>query len=114
MRSSADRPRTPPVFRSVFVKLVAIMLAMAASLLLLVSGFFALVIYPNVSHATEQMVREYTRLFARGGPDLASAKRLSGLLDLEIAYEGPGGLWATASGLPRIEDVRRRMVDGPP
>jgi signal transduction histidine kinase len=105
-----ERPR--PVFRSVFVKLVSIMLAMTAVLMVLVAGFFALIVYPNLNIASEGLVDEYTRAFAANPPDLASARKSARRLDLEIRYQGPDGAWATDARLPAIADVRSGKVTG--
>ena len=95
-----------PLFRSVFVKFVAIMLAMAFTLLLLVTGFFALIIYPNLSFASGRLIREYSRALAASSPDLEAARRACRHLDLAVRYEGPKGVWSTAADLPSIGDVR--------
>jgi len=100
------------LFRSVFVKLVSIMLAMAFTLLVLVSGFFAIMIYPHVSLATERVVDEYERAFAAGSPDLATAREAAKRLDVDIRYEGPRGTWSTSAALPAIADVRNGRLTG--
>jgi signal transduction histidine kinase len=103
----------PPRIRSsVFVKLVAIMLTMAATLLLMVTGFFALIVYPNMTFMTEGLIDEYTRAVAASLPDLAAAKKLSTRLDVQIRYEGPDGVWATTGDLPSITKVRKGEAGG--
>jgi signal transduction histidine kinase len=105
--------RARPLFRSVFVKLVSIMLGMAFTLLVLVGGFFALMIYPHLSLATERLADEYTRAFAAGSPGLATAQEAARRLDVEIRYEGPRGTWTTSVSLPSIADVRDGRLTGP-
>jgi signal transduction histidine kinase len=105
--------RGRPLFRSVFVKLVSIMLAMAVTLLVLVSGFFVLMIYSHLSLTTERLVDEYTRAFVATLPDLAAAQRAAQRLDAEIRYEGPRGTWSTSARLPAIADVRNGRLTGP-
>ena len=100
----ARRPRG-----SIFVKLVAIMLVMAFSLLLMVASFFRFVVSPNLGASVDRMFVEYTRAVALTSPDLAAARRLAPGLDMRIRYEGPAGSWATDEGLPSIDETRRRL-----
>jgi signal transduction histidine kinase len=106
------RPR--PLFRSVFVKLVSIMLALAFTLLALVGGFFVLIVYPHLSFTTERLINEYTRTFIASSPDLAAAQDAARRLDVEIRYEGPRGTWSTSTQLPTIADVRSGKARGNP
>ena len=91
---------------SVFGKLLAIMIVMAGSLLLLVLGFFAFYIAPNLDNFIGRVAGESARLIAASSPDLATAQRLKPLLDLETRYEGPHGSWATDENLPGVEEAR--------
>jgi signal transduction histidine kinase len=101
----------PPFLRrSVFFKLVAIMLTMAASLLLMVASFFWLIVRPSLAASTEHLVKEYARLVATSSPDLEAAKRIASGLELQIRYEGPGGSWATAANLPSLKQVRNDEI----
>ncbi len=97
----------PRIFRSVFVKLVGIMLTMGLSLMLLVVSFFAIIVIPSTSGSMERLVSECAHLFAASAPDLAAAKKLSTHLDVQVRYEGPDGSWATVDGLPSIAAVRK-------
>ena len=97
-----DRPR---LHASVFGKLMAIMLAMAVSLMLLVGGFFVHVIGPNLGGG--RVIREYARLLAGTSPDLPEARRLAERFELHLRYQGPKGAWATDDALPSFEDLRR-------
>ena len=102
--TEGERPRRTR--GSIFAKLLGIMLAMATILLLLVSGFFALVVYPNTVFMTERVCREYARAIAAESPSLESAKEISKRLDVQIRYVGPDGTWATADNLPTVDQVR--------
>lgn len=95
------------VRRSVFAKLVAIMLALAASLLVIVTIFFVFLVTPDLSDSIERMVEDYSRTIAAQAPDLAAAERLAARLDLEMRYEGPGASWTTADSLPSVAEVQR-------
>lgn len=114
-QSARDDPR-PPLARppalkhSVFVKLVAIMVTMAASLLLSVGGFFGFIVGPNLHSSVDVVLQEYTRGLAAGSLDLANATDLSARLNLQVRYEGPAGNWSTAGDLPRIDDVQQGRV----
>jgi signal transduction histidine kinase len=100
-----ERGLRPRLYRSIFVKLVAVMLVTAASLLLMVASFVELVITPNVI-TSRRLVAEYTRAFAASSPDFERARKLAADLDLKIRYEGPDGTWETAPGLPSIAEVQ--------
>jgi signal transduction histidine kinase len=93
---------------SVFAKLVAVMLTMAASLLLLVGGFFWFIVSPTLSTSIDRVLEEYANTIAANSPDLETARRLGTRLGLDVRYEGPGGTWSTARDLPAIDDVPRQ------
>ena len=95
---------------SVFVKLVAIMFAMAACLLLMVAGFFWLIISPNFSFSVDRLARDYAAAIAVTAPDRQTAMQIRNRLDVPIRYEGPGGNWATDNDLPSIAEVRAGSV----
>jgi signal transduction histidine kinase len=100
---AADHRSTPPLRSSIFARLVVIMVAMAASLLLLVIGFFGFVVSPTLHSSTDRVMADYTRSLATTSPDLPVAMKLRAELRLETRYEGPRGRWATA---PEVPDVR--------
>ena len=100
------------VSTSVFGKLVAVMVAMAASLLLLVGGFFWVIVSPTIRVATDRAREELARTIAAESPDVERARQLGARLDLQVRYEGPRGGWSTFDDLPRIEDVRTQGVTG--
>lgn len=93
--------------RSVFVKLVAIMLTMAASLLALVSAFFVLYLGPLMNASIDGVVHEYVHTIAASSPNYERAKEMAARLDVETRYEGPAGAWATSDALPKPADARR-------
>jgi signal transduction histidine kinase len=105
MSEIARRPRAR---QSVFAKLVAIMLAMAASLLLLVTAFFVLYLGPLMNASIDGIVHEYVHAVAATAPDYETAKEMGSRLDVETRYEGPDGTWTTADGLPTIAEAQRR------
>jgi signal transduction histidine kinase len=98
----SERPST-----SVFGRLVAVMLTMAASLLLLVGGFFWFIVSPAVTTSIDRVLEEHARTIAATAPTLDAAKRLGAPLDLQVRYEGPAGSWSTVSDLPTIADTER-------
>ena len=100
-----EQPLRPGWYRSIFVKLAAVLLVTAASLLVMVGSFVELVITPNVA-TSRRLVAEYARALAASSPDFERAKQLAADLDLKIRYEGPDGTWETAPGLPSIAEVQ--------
>ncbi|HKH47201.1 MAG TPA: HAMP domain-containing sensor histidine kinase [Thermoanaerobaculia bacterium] len=91
--------------RSIFVKLLVIMAATAVSLLLVVSSVFGLFVRPSLT-TSKRLIAEYTRVLATTAPDLETARGLAQRLDLQMRYEGPDGAWATAPGLPSIQEAQ--------
>jgi signal transduction histidine kinase len=100
-----SRPST-----SVFGKLVAVMLTMAASLLILVGGFFWFVVSPTVSTSIDRVLEDQARTIAASSPDGETVRRLGARSGLQVRYEGPAGSWATVDDLPSIDDVRQRKL----
>jgi signal transduction histidine kinase len=91
--------------RSIFVRQLAIMLATTASLLVFVGGFFYSILGPSLS-MSRGLVAEYARALASTSPGEARAKEIADRLGLEMRYEGPGGSWETAPGLPHLSAVK--------
>lgn len=102
-----DPVRHPRVRHSVFVRLVTIMVLMAAALLLLVGSFFWAIVIPDVHDSVGRVVEQYSMLVAASGPDFATAKRLTEPLDVNVRYEGPKGGWATNQYMPTVAQARR-------
>jgi signal transduction histidine kinase len=96
------------VRHSVFAKLVVIMLAMAASLLVLVAAFFVLYLGPLMNASIDGVVHEYVHAVAATAPDYETAKEMGSRLDVATRYEGPDGAWTTADGMPTIAEAERR------
>jgi signal transduction histidine kinase len=95
------------VHRSVFAKLVAIMVVMAFCLVGMVFAFFLHVVNPLVSVTVDRMLGDYSRRIAADAPDLEEARDLAGRYKVQIRYEGPDGAWTTDETLPAIGDVVR-------
>jgi signal transduction histidine kinase len=94
-------------YRSIFVRQLAIMVATTVSLLIFVGGFFYSILGPSLS-MSRGLVAEYARALASTSPDQARAREIADRLGLEIRYEGPGGAWETAPGLPHLSEVTKR------
>jgi signal transduction histidine kinase len=90
------------------------MFAMAACLLLMVGGFFWLIISPNFSFSVDRIAREYAAAIAVTSPDRQTAMQIRNRLDVPIRYEGPGSNWATDNDLPSIAEVRAGSVHRSP
>jgi signal transduction histidine kinase len=100
-----------PSFRSsIFSKLLATMLGMIAILVLMVAGFFAFVVFPNLYLTSENALEQYTRLLTMSSPSFESAKSISKLAHVEVRYQGPGGRWTTSETVPSIEQIREGKV----
>jgi signal transduction histidine kinase len=91
----------------VFARLVAIMLALAASLLALVAAFFLLYLSPVLNASIDPVLQEYARVVAATSPSYDAAKSLTARLDVQMRYEGPDGAWTTAASLPTVVEARR-------
>jgi signal transduction histidine kinase len=102
------------VRRSVFVKLVTIMVTMALSLLIIVSVFFWMVGGPSLVASVERLVKEYARAVAASSPDLDAAKHFAARMqqgganiDLQVRHEGgTAGDWTTDAEMPTIAQVQ--------
>jgi signal transduction histidine kinase len=113
MTEASARPwRARPIWRgSVFVKLLAIMLAMGAALLAMVGAFFWFLVHRGVGIPVEHALSEYARTIADEAPDLEKARATSARLHVQIRYEGPGGSWSTSDDLPSIAEARRQIAE---
>src|SRR5215510_580566 len=80
---------------SIFGKLVAVMVTMAASLLILVGGFFWFIVRPAVGTSIDRVLEEQARTIASGSPDPEAARRLGARSGLQVRYQGPAGSWST-------------------
>ena len=98
-------PAKPPIHRSVFGKLVLIMLVMAFCIMGMVSGFFLHFVNPMVGLTVDRMLGDYGRRIAEDSPNLEEARTLAHRLHVQIRYEGPDGAWTTDESLPTIAEV---------
>jgi signal transduction histidine kinase len=105
-RAMSETARPVAWHRSIFVRQLAIMLATTVSLLVFVAGFFYSILGPSLS-MSRGLVAEYARALASTSPDEARAKEIANRLGLEMRYEGPGGAWETAPGLPHLSEVKK-------
>lgn len=99
-------PGRVAVHRSIFVRLVVVMLVMAASLLTMVALFFFVFVRPVLGEHHNRSLGELTRVLARAqlGPEEAAA--VAARLDMPIRYEGPAGAWATSDVVPTVAQAR--------
>lgn len=94
--------------RSIFAKLLAIMITMAVALSALVTWFFMFQMLPAMKRSTEPFVVNTVQRIAEARPNLEEVTRQirASKYDLAVRYEGPNGeTWATSSWLPRIADA---------
>lgn len=91
---------------SVFARLMVTMLAMALTILVLVAGFFSLIVTPTLQESTNAVAEQYVDLLASTSPDRSTVERAVRRLDLRVRYEGPRGTWSTSPELPSIAAAR--------
>ncbi len=94
---------------SIFARLVAIILSMAAVVMIMVTGFFFGIVFPGIHVSINELFRDYARAVAASSPGLEDARRIGKELDMEMRYTGPAGEWTTDDALPTIETVRARQ-----
>jgi hypothetical protein len=97
------------VRQSVFAKLVAIMLAMAAIILALIVAFFLLYLGPVMNASIDGVVHEYMHTLAATTPSYERAKEIGERLNVQTRYEG---LTARGPRLPICRRLPRRGVTG--
>lgn len=97
--------------RSVFARLVAVMVGLSLALLAIVSALFFALVGP-VGSSFGGVVGEYARLLAAEAPDEARARQVASRFDIQTRFEGPGGGWSTAPGLPSPGEVERAQAGG--
>lgn len=93
---------------SVFGKLLAIMGALATSLLLLVGGFFWFLTNPTLVTTLDRVLDEQARSIAAASPDWEEATRVGARLGFDVRFEGPAGGWSTTADVPDLDDIRQR------
>lgn len=98
--------------RTVFAKVVAIMLAMAICLLTIVTLFFGMVVGPNINESFDRMLAAYAKAFAATSPTRADADRIVSDLHVNVRYEGAGGSWTTDPRLPSVAEFRAWSTTG--
>ncbi len=103
----SERPLPARPRRSVFAKLLAVMVAMALFIPLLVGVFFVLVVGPIAGRELEQLMADHAALLAASAPDLDAARRAAARLELGIRFEGPSGRWSTDETVPEPGTVAR-------
>jgi hypothetical protein len=99
-------PDHPALHQSVFARLVAIMVAMAAGLLALVAGFYFGVVIPALHASASRYAGQYVKGIAALTPDSAAARRLADSLDIQMRWEGDGRTWTTDPELPTLAHLR--------
>jgi signal transduction histidine kinase len=103
----------PPVHRSVFARLVLIMLAMAFCIMGMVVMFFLHVVNPLVGASVDRVLGDYARRIAAERPDRDQARRLAARLHVQVRYQGPLGAWTTDESLPTIVQARAERPSSP-
>jgi signal transduction histidine kinase len=82
-----------------------IMLVMAASLLLIVSGFYYYIVNPRMNRALANLVKAHAQILIERQPDLETARAYSRHLNMEIRFEGVDTAWSTDESVPTVADL---------
>ncbi len=99
-------PKHPAGRRSVFGKIVLIMLVMALCLIGLMLGFIRFFVDPTVGAPVDRILGDHARRIAADSPGLEEARELSKRLDVHIRYQGPDGAWTTDESLPTVTEAQ--------
>lgn len=102
--------RKPRVRVSIFARLLTIMILMAVTLLLIVSTFFVLFVFPAATAEAAHAFEQFSRGIAATSPDYQAASALAHRVRVRIRYEGPRGSWSTDPYIPSILDVRQGIA----
>ena len=108
-------PEVQRGFRSVFARLLAIMVAMATCLLVAVSAFFWFVVTPSLNEPVTRVYGELAQAKAALGPDLLEARAFEARTGIDVLYRGPKGAWSTSSrirNMDGLEEVHPRFFIG--
>jgi signal transduction histidine kinase len=89
------RPR-----RSIFARLMAVMVAMAVGVPLAVGATFFLGLSPSLDRTLGGHLDALAELLAAGDPGPEDARAAAARYDLGIRYQGPRGAWATEAAVP--------------
>lgn len=95
--------------RSIFVRLVFILIGMTLLVHLFVGGFFGLMTKSESKQPLAENIAQYVDLIARdigSPPDTLKAKMYAEELLIEIRYENSEYTWATATDIPLINEVK--------
>ena len=96
----AEPGRRNAPHRSVFVRLIAIMMVMAAFILVMVAGFYFMIIIPGIHASIDGIVSRHMRMIAEERPTPEQARAIAAKLDMDVRFEGPGGSWTTDETIP--------------
>lgn len=111
LRASGPSPQVLPstrAHRSIFVKIVAVMMAMAVSLLALVTAFFGYAIGPNLHGAIDAVLERYTQQLAVRGVTETEAREISAQINLQIRHSGGSSDWTTNAFIPTAAELEQK------
>jgi signal transduction histidine kinase len=95
------RPR-----RSIFTRLMAVMVAMAVAVPLAVGAIFLFGLRPSFDRTLGGHLDAVAELLADGDPGLDAARAAAARYDLGIRYDGPRGAWTTDDAVPPAAQAR--------
>ncbi len=88
---------------SIFVRLLAVMVAVALAVPLVVGIGLLAVLQPALDRTVGGLFDESAELLAASGLDLAGARAAAARYDLGIRYQGPRGSWSTDEEVPALD-----------
>jgi len=101
-------PARPPVFRSVFARLVVIMAMTGVVVIVMVGGFFFAIVIPGVHTTLNSAFGPHVRAIAETRPDLETARRFAEKVGMGIRFEGPDTTWTTDPSIPPVSAIEQR------
>jgi signal transduction histidine kinase len=99
-----------PAHRSVFVRLIAVMVALAVFSVAMVAGFYFFVLLPGLHASMDGFIRQHVRAIAEAMPDSTAARALATTLEMDVRYEGPAGSWTTDPRLPSADSLQNGVA----
>lgn len=105
----SDAPR---LGKSIFSRLLAVMMALALAVPLLVGSSFVVVLLPQVGRTLGGLYDQSAELMAASQLTAETARQAAARHEVGIRYVGPSGAWATEDGLPAPADVAARLEAG--
>jgi len=96
--------------RSIFIKLLFVLVVTGFLVILLVGGLFKIFFASSAHKLFEKNLNNYANYIVSDvgvPPDTIRAKQIADEFAIEIRYESPGFVWATTPDSPSIDEIRK-------